>query len=70
MWTAGKYQGPKSDPAALIWKGKFCGSSSSPDEHAGLSPSALGHSYYTQISAKCLYMKCAGKDWTALYLAY
>lgn len=36
MWTAGKYGGPRSGPAALIRKGQFCGSSTSPDEHVRL----------------------------------
>lgn len=36
MWTAGQYGGPRSGPAALIRKGQFCGSSTSPDEHVRL----------------------------------
>lgn len=36
MWTAGKYGGPRSGPAALVLKGQFCGSSTSPDEHVAL----------------------------------
>lgn len=70
MWTAGKYQGPKSARLRLSERGSSAAAHPVPTNTPAFSPSAFGHSYYTQICAKCLYMKPAGKDWTALYLAY